>query len=102
MMIRRISATVLFVQDLDRCMVFYRDILGLEVIFSDADSVVLRMEGQDFLLLKISAAAEMVGEEALSQAAGHRVLLCVGVEDVDAAYQALTAKGLTFIKPPIR
>ena len=102
MAIRSISATVLFVEDLDKCMKFYRDIVGLEVIPLDAVSLILKLEGQDFLLLKLSAAVEMVGEAALSlgQGAGHRVLLCAGVEDVDATYQAFTAKGLTFIKPP--
>jgi len=29
------------------------------------------------------------------------VLLCAGVDDVDAEYAALTAKGLKFIKPPV-
>lgn len=101
-MFRKISATVLFVQDLDRCMTFYKDILGLEPVFTDADSAAYQMEDHDFVLLKTSAAARMVGEEALSfgKEAGHRVLLCIGVEDVDATYKTLTDKGLTFIKPP--
>jgi len=103
MTIRRISAAVLFVQDLNTCMTFYRDILGFQVTFSDSDSFAFRVEDQDFVLLKLSAAADMVGEAALGlhNEAGHRVLLCAHVEDVDAAYHALTAKGIAFIKPPI-
>ena len=102
-MINNIAATVLIVQDLEKCTVFYRDTLGLPVTFSDDVSIGFRLEGQDFLLLKVSAAAQMVGEQALSldQGAGHRVLLCAGVEDVDTTYQALMAKGLAFIKPPV-
>ncbi len=101
-MIRKINATVLFVEDLEKCTGFYRDTIGMEAVFSDDSSVVFRTADQDFLLLKLSAAIEMVGEAALSleHGAGHRVLLCAEVEDVDAAYQSLTAKGLTFIKPP--
>ena len=55
------------------------------------------------MLLKLSAAADMVGEEAISfgKEAGHRVLLCAGVENVDTVYAELTAKGVAFIKPPI-
>jgi uncharacterized glyoxalase superfamily protein PhnB len=57
----------------------------------------------DFVLLKGSAAVEMISEKALSlhKEAGHRVLLCAGVEDVDAVYKVLSAKGVAFIKPPI-
>src|SRR5260221_5923609 len=103
MMMRKIDAAVLFVQDLDKCMMFYRDQLGFPVTFSDDNSFAFRLENQDFVLLKLSAAANMVGEEALSlhNEAGHRVLLCVGVEDVDAVYKAFTAKGVAFVKPPI-
>jgi uncharacterized glyoxalase superfamily protein PhnB len=60
------------------------------------------MEKQDFLLLEFAAAAEMVGEAALGQhqGAGHEVLLCVDVEDVDAVYKTLMDKGVAFLKPP--
>jgi uncharacterized glyoxalase superfamily protein PhnB len=102
-MIRKVNATVLFVQDLNRAMTFYRDTLGLEVVVSDDVSFAFRMEGQDFALVEVSAGVKMLNEEvlALQQGAGHRVMLCADVEDVDAAYQALTAKGVAFIKPPI-
>ncbi len=101
-MLRKINATVVFVQDLERCVNFYRDLLGFEVTFHDDVSFGFRLAGQDFLLLKFAAAAEMVGDAALGDTAGsgRRVLLCAGVENVDTAYQTLTARGLTFIKPP--
>ncbi|SRR5258708_4815550 len=101
-MIRKIDAVVLFVQDLTNCMMFYRDKLGFPVTFNDDVSFAFRLEDQDFVVLKVSAAVEMVGEEALSlhKEAGHRVLLCAGVEDVDAVYKAFMAKGVEFIKPP--
>ena len=98
-----ITATVLFVQDLNKCMVFYRDVVGLPITFSDAVSFGFRLgENQDLVVLQVSAAADMVGEEAISLHAGvnHTVLLCVCVEDVDATYQELTAKGLHFVRPP--
>jgi lactoylglutathione lyase len=100
-MIRKVNATVLFVEDLDRTMKFYRDILGLEVGFSDDVSYALRMDGQDFAIVKVSAGVEMLNKEVLAAQPGHRVMLCADVEDIDAVYQALTAKGVAFIKPPI-
>lgn len=104
-MIRRIDATVLIVNDLETSMRFYRDVLGLEIVVSDPVSFAFRMDNHDFVLLSPSAAAEMVGEAALElnngSVSGNRVLLCAGVDDVDATYAALTAKGLAFIKPPV-
>lgn len=101
-MIRKVDAAVLFVQDLAKCLIFYRDTLGLQLTFSDANSHAFRLEDQDFVLLDVAAAAQMISEEAIALHKGvaHRVLLCAGVEDVDATYKALTAKGVAFIKPP--
>ena len=101
-MFHRVMATVLFVRDLARCMTFYRDTLGLQVKNSDPDSVAFQMENQYLLLLEISAAADLIRSEAnaLSIEGGPRVLLAAGVEDVDAAYEALVAKGVTFLRPP--
>jgi lactoylglutathione lyase len=102
-MIRRVNAVVLFVEDLDRAVTFYRDTLGLEVVFSDEVSFAFHMEGQDFALVKVTAGVEMLNDEVLTQSQGvsHRVMLCADVEDVDTVYKAFTAKGVSFIKPPI-
>ncbi len=102
-MIRKVSAAVLFVEDLEACMKFYRDKMGLEVVFSDDTSYAFRMDDQDFALVKLSAGVEMMNEEVLSvqQNGGRRVLLCADVEDADTAYKTLTDRGVTFIKPPI-
>lgn len=102
-MIRKIDGVVLFVQDLNACMVFYRDVLGLPITFNDEVSFAFRLEEQDFVLLERTAAVPMIGEKALAfhNQTSHRVLLCVGVEDVNSTYQALTAKGLTFIQSPV-
>lgn len=99
-MFRKLTATVVFVKDLATCTAFYLDTLNLSESFRDDVSIGFKMGDQDFLLLKETAAAEMVGDRALAQGAGHRVLLCIGVENVDAACAALTAKGVALIKPP--
>jgi lactoylglutathione lyase len=102
-MIHRIDATVLFVRDLARCTTFYRDMLGLQVNNSDPNSVAFLLEDRYLLLLEVSAAADLLGSEAhaLSIEGGPRVLLAAEVEDVDAAYKELVAKGVTFLRPPI-
>lgn len=102
-MIRKIDAAVLFVEDRVKCTVFYRDILGFQVTFEDTSSVAFQLEDQHLVLLDKFAATEMVGEEAISfsRETNGRVLLCAGVEDVDAVYNAFQAKGVVFIKPPV-
>jgi lactoylglutathione lyase len=102
MVFRKVNAVVLFVQDLQKCVAFYRDQCSMEVVFTDEVSVAFKRDNQDFLLLEFAAAAEMVGEAALGlhQGAGHEVLLCADVDDVDSAYDTLMAKGVAFLKPP--
>jgi lactoylglutathione lyase len=101
-MFHRVDATVLFVRDLARCTTFYRDTLGLQVIESTPERTAFHMENLYFLLLEVSAAAHMISAEALELKieAGPRGLLAAGVEDVNAAYEALKAKGVTFLRPP--
>lgn len=100
MMLPKVDAIVVFVQDLEACTKFYRDTLGLPKTFDDAVSIGFKLGTQDFLLLKRSAAAEMVGEEALVKD-GARVLLCAGVKNVDDTYKEMTAKGIAFLKVPV-
>jgi lactoylglutathione lyase len=101
-MIHGIVATVLFVRDLDKCLAFYRDTLKLQVAESDADSVSFVIDGRYLLLLKFSAAADLIPAAAntLEVAGGPRVLLAAGVADVDATYDELKAKGVTLLRPP--
>ena len=101
-MFNSVAATVLFVRDLARCLTFYRDTLGLEVTESTPELASFQMENVYFLLLEVSAAARMISEEALELKidGGPRVLLAAGVEDVDAAYESLKAKGVTVLRPP--
>ena len=101
-MFHSVAATVLFVRDLPTCLAFYRDTLGLQVTESTPERASFQMDNMYFLLLEVSAAAHMIGEEAkaLTTEGGPRVLLAAGVRDVDTAYEALRAKGATLLRPP--
>ncbi|MGZ3715218.1 MAG: VOC family protein [Ktedonobacterales bacterium] len=101
-MLRRVIATVVFVRDLDKCTAFYRDTLGLELKDSDPVSASFALGDLYFILLQASAAADLISVEAreLSLEGGPRGLLAAGVDDVDAAYETLTAKGVTLLRPP--
>ena len=102
-MIHKIEAMVVFVQDLAGCTAFYRDTFKLQYQGSDADSAsFLLEEGLYLILLSPSGAADLLGTEvnALKIEGGPRGLLAAGVADVDAAYEELKAKGVTFVRPP--
>ena len=101
-MFHGIMAIELLVRDLDRCAAFYRDTLGLLVRETTPDSVSFQMDNIYFFLQEATAAADMVSEDPsrLRIDGGSRVLLAAGVEDVDAAYEELKAKGVEFLRPP--
>jgi lactoylglutathione lyase len=103
-MFRKLMATELIVRDLATCTAFYRDTLGLEVRESEStpDSVSFQMDNVSFFLLEARGAAQMVSSEPLDLKleGSPRVLLAAGVEDVDAAYETLSAKGVRFLRPP--
>lgn len=101
-MIRNIVATVLFVQDLARSTTFYRDTLELQMTDNDSVSASFLLEDRYLLLLEVSSAAELINSEvnALKIEGGPRMLLAAGVEDVDATYEVLKARGVTFLRPP--
>ena len=100
-MFQNIMAIELLVRDLARCTAFYRDTLGLEMHESESTAE-LQMGNVYFFLLEARGAAHMVSSQALdlSIEGRPRVLLAAGVADVDAAYEELIARGVTFLRPP--
>jgi lactoylglutathione lyase len=101
-MINGIIATVVFVRDLARCTIFYRDTLKLPYTGSDANSSTFLLQERYLILLSVSGAADLLGSapNELKIDGVPRVVLAAGVEDVDAAYQTLKAEGVTFLRPP--
>jgi lactoylglutathione lyase len=101
-MFHSIAATVVFVKDMAKCKAFYRDTLGLQVTEHDPEHVAVQMDNVYFLLLEVGAAAHMVSEQGLELKieGGPRGLLAAGVEDIDASYEVLKARGVTFLRPP--
>ncbi len=101
-MINGIIATVVFVRDLARCTTFYRDTLKLPYTGSDANSSTFLLQERHLILLSVSGAADLLGADPneLKIDGAPRVVLAAGVESVDAVYEALKAKGVTFLRPP--
>lgn len=101
-MMNGIMTTAVFVRDLARCTTFYRDTLKLPYKGSDATASTFLLQERYLILLSASGAAEVLGLDPneIKIDGDPRVLLAVGVEDVDATYEALSAEGVTFLRPP--
>jgi catechol 2,3-dioxygenase-like lactoylglutathione lyase family enzyme len=101
--LKRIDLAVLFVTDLDRAKAFYRDTLGMQVTFEDQASAFFELEGASLLLLSIAGAHDLLSSDAVAapRPAGATSQLVAFVEDVDAIYAELVAKGVTFVREPI-
>ena len=86
----------LYVDDLDACLHFYRDLLGMELEWQpDADNVYLSSAGQDNLALHREAGRDG-GETRLD----HLGFILRRAEDVDAWYDFLFANGVEIKAAP--
>ena len=104
-MIDHFNAYVLVVHDLEKCVSFYRDILGLQLKSKEDDFAYLVFRNQavpGVAVLSIDSAAKNISEAQiqLREKATHRTYFAVFLEDVDEEYESLKSKGVHFIKPP--
>lgn len=89
--ITRVGQIGLYVQDLDRAVRFYRDTLGLALLFQAPPGMAFFQCGEVRLLLGLAE-----GEAA----AGVSPLVYFAVEDIDRAHRALEGRGVRFQSPP--
>lgn len=103
-MFKKLGAVVLFVQDFETCLKFYRDTLELVVVNQSENFAAFKMDGHNFALNGLSEAAEMVHlpVDAFEPQTGKtdRVMLCAEVDNVDQVYAKLKAKGVEFSQAP--
>jgi catechol 2,3-dioxygenase-like lactoylglutathione lyase family enzyme len=101
--LKRIDVVVLFVADLERSKAFYRDTVSLPMAQEDENSAFFGLEGAQLLLLSIGGAQDLLSSDAVAteRSAGASSQLVAFVDDVDAVYADLVAKGVEFIREPI-
>jgi lactoylglutathione lyase len=101
--IGELGPPVLFIDDLDRSKAFYVDTLGFTLGFEDDTSAGLFVGEDMFMLVTVASGEDMLTGETLSTPKGQRPtgLFNIFVEDVDAAFEQLKAKGVEFIVEPI-
>lgn len=105
-MIDHVNAVVLPVRDVEKCAAFYAEKLGFGLNFKDAESAFLSIDGKKgglvLGLIAMTTVTDLISETQVrpSEDSIHRTFYAVFVEDVDAEYRELEAKGVHFVKPP--
>ena len=88
--VRRIAQVALSVEQLDRAIAFYRDVLGLRFLFQAPPGLAFFDCGGTRLMLALPEPGERPSTS----------VLYYEVVDIEAAAAALTARGATFTEPP--
>ncbi|MET9699787.1 VOC family protein [Streptomyces sp. NPDC006529] len=94
----------LLVTDFPACYRFYRDVLGLipqaddergpyAKLSPDGGSAAIALHDRSLMTAVVGALADAP--------AGHRALIALRVDDLDAAHAELTARGAAFLREPV-
>jgi catechol 2,3-dioxygenase-like lactoylglutathione lyase family enzyme len=92
-------STMLCVRDVARSVAWYRDKLGFEVLKSEPEIALLRLDSGFVYLFAESPPTEDKPSEHLVPKPGG-VILVLTVEDCREAYEELKARGVEFLTPP--
>jgi lactoylglutathione lyase len=101
----RLTHVRLLVKDFPACFRFYRDALGFEVLWGEEEGRYADFNAGDakLAIYRRGLMAEAVGEAGRPSEveAQDRAALIFAVEDVDATYEILKAKGVRFVTEPM-
>ena len=92
----------LFVEDLPAVKKFYTDVFGLEVIYQDDVSAVVKLENLIINLLAAGQAPELVEPTRVGgPEGGARFMLTIRVEDANAVCAELKQHGVQLLNGPV-
>ncbi len=87
------AVAMVLVQDMDRALRFYRDMLGLRVAFETEESALFEEQ------IGLMRSGEALPEDNMQF---NSVMITLFVDDVEAAFAELTQRGVAFLVPPTR
>lgn len=98
----RLTHVRLLVDDVERALAFYRDVLGLEVKLGAGDGIYYELDGGDVLLAlyRRDLMGAMLGSELPPPAQSDALALTFAVDDVDATARALQERGAELVAEP--
>ncbi len=97
-MFETLFAVCLLVENLERSVQFYRDVLGLQVKDTDEGFTNFQLQGTELAIFEQKAAVSMFPATYMRPAGG--ALLAFQVERVDEACHTLTEKGVDIFEGP--
>jgi lactoylglutathione lyase len=94
--------TLLFVTDINRSREFYENVVGLELEHGGDNEAAFILGPDALLLLDHGGADDLLSPADVDHDTGRgaRSVVITAVDDVDAVYAELLAKGVEFIRPP--
>ena len=96
-----IGAITIFAEDLPATRTFYTEVFGLPVHFEDESSAVFRFGDTLVNVLDVAAAPELIDPAPVGAPTGHRSVLTLHVDDVDARCEELRSRGVELLNGPI-
>ncbi len=97
-MFNKLFANCLLVNNFEKSLTFYRDILGLEVNNQEEKFADFKLEGTTLAIFEKEAATAMFSKEYMRHGGG--VVLAFQVKDLNTACDELKAKGVNIFEGP--
>ncbi|GAA4607804.1 catechol 2,3-dioxygenase-like lactoylglutathione lyase family enzyme [Actinoplanes octamycinicus] len=98
----KIEVITLFAEDLAATRAFYEDVFGLEVVWSDEASAVVRLDNLMINILRADRADTLVEPHPVAAAqTGARLLITIEVADANAVHEQLKQHGVTILNGPV-
>jgi len=97
-MFNKLFANCLLVNDFDKSLAFYKDVLGLEVNTTEGKFADFKLEGTSLEIFEKEAAISMFPKEHMGQGGG--VILAFQVEDVQKTCDELKSKSVEIFEEP--
>lgn len=97
----KLDIITLFVEDLPESKRFYSEVFGLEVVYENDDSAVVKMSNLIINLLRVSNAPTLVEPVPVAAPGGSRALLTIEVDDANAVCAELKAHGVSLLNGPV-
>jgi len=100
--LNRLEVITLYAEDLAATRAFYENVFGLDVIYEDDDSAVVKLDNVMINILAVDNAPTLVEPKPVAGPdAGSRLLLTLNVEDANAVCAELAAHGVTLLNGPV-
>jgi lactoylglutathione lyase len=94
--LQSVSAVRIFVDDIERARHFYRDVLELNETTATPGWALYDLDGKNIVVEKVAA------DDPERHLVGRFLAVSFNVDNVDATYRKLLAKGVSFPEPPER